>query len=213
MRKDDYYTPKFTEIMEKKYFRERKLKKITGKIAILGIDMQKHFLVHWGKAYLPSSRNFLTSMEEFYEFAKESGIKIILTRHCHEGNNLARWWGDDMNCNDKSTGIVDEIRKFGDEIIEKNTYSAFIGTNLEDALKKEGINTVIITGVMTHLCCETTARDAFNRGFDVIFPIDGTLTQNGDLHECSLRAISHGFGATPTIKYVKEHFSDLKGSI
>ncbi len=209
MKKENYFTPEFTMAMEKRYFRERKLKKINGDIAILGIDMQKHFLVQWGKAYLPSSRNFLTSIEKFYEFTKESGIKIILTKHCHAGNNLARWWDDEMLCDDKSTEIVDEIKKFGDVIIEKNTYNAFIGTNLEGALKKEGVNTVIITGVMTHLCCETTARDAFNRGFSVVFPIDGTLTQNAELHECSLRAISHGFGVTPTLSYLMKYLRKL----
>ncbi len=209
MRKEAYLMQEFIAEMERKYFRERKMEKIRGELAILGVDMQRHFLKPEGVAYLPSSREFLEGVMSFYAFAKESGIKIILTRHCHAGNNLARWWGDEMICDDKSTEIVDEIKKFGDEIIEKSTYSAFMGTNLEEKLREEGIGGIIITGVMTHLCCETTARDAFNRGFDVIFPIDGTLTQNEELHECSLRAISHGFGVAPTLSYLLKYLRKI----
>ena len=51
----------------------------------------------------------------------------------------------------------------------------------------------MICGVMTHLCCETTARDAFMRGFDVYFVMDATATCNEELHLSSLLTLSHGF--------------------
>ena len=47
---------------------------------------------------------------------------------------------------------------------------------------------------MTHLCCETTARDAFMNNFEVFFVVDGTATYTEDLHVGTIRAISHGFG-------------------
>jgi bifunctional isochorismate lyase / aryl carrier protein len=46
---------------------------------------------------------------------------------------------------------------------------------------------------MTHLCCETTARSAFMRGFEVFFTMDGTATYNEQLHRASLLTLSHGF--------------------
>lgn len=46
---------------------------------------------------------------------------------------------------------------------------------------------------MTHLCCETTARSAFIRGFDVFFTIDGTATYNEDFHFGTLYNLAHGF--------------------
>ena len=51
----------------------------------------------------------------------------------------------------------------------------------------------VISGVMTHLCCETTARAAFMRGFEVFFTVDGTATYNEALHRSSLLTLSHGF--------------------
>jgi isochorismate hydrolase len=51
---------------------------------------------------------------------------------------------------------------------------------------------------MTHLCCETTARSAFVRGFEVFFTIDGTATYNQGFHLGTLVNLSHGF-ATPVL--------------
>ncbi len=46
---------------------------------------------------------------------------------------------------------------------------------------------------MTHLCCETTARSAFVRGFEVFFTIDGTATYNKEFHFATLHNLAHGF--------------------
>jgi isochorismate hydrolase len=55
------------------------------------------------------------------------------------------------------------------------------------------VEQLVITGVTTHLCCESTARSAFMRGFAVFMAIDGTATLNRELHLASLRALAHGF--------------------
>lgn len=61
--------------------------------------------------------------------------------------------------------------------ISKTVNSAFYGTpNLEDWLKKEAINSVVICGITTNHCCETTARMAGNLGFEVFFVLDATRT-------------------------------------
>ncbi|MCP4152595.1 MAG: isochorismatase family protein, partial [bacterium] len=60
------------------------------------------------------------------------------------------------------------------------------------------ITRVIITGVMTHLCCETTARSAFVRNFEVYFTIDATATYNREFHKSTLLNLSHGF-ASPVL--------------
>ena len=52
---------------------------------------------------------------------------------------------------------------------------------------------VVITGVMTHLCCETTARSAFMRGFLPFFLVDGTATYNRHFHIATLTNLAHGF--------------------
>ena len=80
-----------------------------------------------------------------------------------------------------------------DMVVEKNTYSAFRKTGLEEKLVEMGVKEVIVTGVMTNLCCETTAREAFVRGFRVFFSTDATATSDDDLHEATLKNMAYGF--------------------
>lgn len=75
----------------------------------------------------------------------------------------------------------------------KHTYSAFYDTDLDSYLKQREKTEVIITGVMTNCCCETTAREAFIRGYRVFFSTDATATTNEDLHTCSLKTLAFGF--------------------
>lgn len=78
-------------------------------------------------------------------------------------------------------------------VVEKSTYSAFRKTGLEEKLVEMGVDEVIVTGVMTNLCCETTAREAFIRGFRVFFSTDATATSDIDLHEATLKNMAYGF--------------------
>src|SRR5271170_4299870 len=64
----------------------------------------------------------------------------------------------------------------GDIILEKPRYGAFTGTDLELILRNRQIDTVIITGICTNVCCETTAREANMRDFHVFFLDDATAT-------------------------------------
>jgi ureidoacrylate peracid hydrolase len=64
-----------------------------------------------------------------------------------------------------------------DIILNKPRYGAFHGTDLELILRSRGIDTVIISGIATNICCETTAREAAQRDFRVFFLSDGTATK------------------------------------
>jgi nicotinamidase-related amidase len=72
-------------------------------------------------------------------------------------------------------------------LIEKHLPGSFTGTALEPWLRQQGIDTVVITGYMTHMCCDTTARQAVHRGFTVEFLSDatGTLPLNNAAGEVS----------------------------
>ena len=80
-----------------------------------------------------------------------------------------------------------------DIVLPKKCYSAFYETDLEKILRSKGIQDLIISGVMTNLCCETTARDAFMRDYRVFFLIDGTATGRGDHHLATLKNLGFGF--------------------
>jgi nicotinamidase-related amidase len=63
-----------------------------------------------------------------------------------------------------------------DMLLDKTLPGSFTGTQLEEWLRAHGINTVTIAGYMTHMCCDTTARQAVHRGFTVEFLSDATGT-------------------------------------
>ncbi len=66
----------------------------------------------------------------------------------------------------------------GDLVVAKPRYSAFYGTDLEAILRSQGIDTLIISGTVTNVCCDSTARDAFSRDDKVIFLSDGTAARD-----------------------------------
>jgi ureidoacrylate peracid hydrolase len=64
-----------------------------------------------------------------------------------------------------------------DVILNKPRYGAFHGTDLDLILRARGIDTVIVSGIATNICCETTAREAAQRDYRVLFLSDGTATK------------------------------------
>jgi len=167
------------------------------KAALLVLDMQDYFIKEKSHAFVPSSVNIITSIIEIAKIIRGMGNKIIFTRHLDSENkesSMNRWWKDNIKPDNDLSKISHQLNKQAIDVIEKNQYSAFYNTDLETILTINDIEQVIITGVMTHLCCETTARDAFMRGFEVFFVVDATATYTEELHLGTLRAISHGFG-------------------
>ncbi len=75
-------------------------------------------------------------------------------------------------------------------VLRKTTYDAFLGTDLEAILRSRKIDQVLVTGVLTHMCCETTARSAFCRGFQVHVAADATAASNEERHIGSLLAMA-----------------------
>jgi ureidoacrylate peracid hydrolase len=87
----------------------------------------------------------------------------------------------------------------GDIVLEKPRYGAFHGTDLELILRSRGIDSVIITGIATNVCADTTAREACVRDFRVFFMSDGTATNDmlgvphADLQRATLAVLAFGF--------------------
>lgn len=99
-----------------------------------------------------------------------------------------------------------EVDKARDVVIdEKRMYDAFHNTRLQALLEEKGIRHVIIGGVMTELCCETTARSAFCKGYDVTFLSDGTGTDAASHHQATLRALNFGFATVVKVHEAIEY--------
>ncbi len=170
----------------------RRKKPDISRSSLLVIDMQNYFL--------RIARNILPNVIKLIEFFRKAGRPIVFTQHGHkdpdlDGGLLLEWWGDLIMVDTWEYELIEGINPLpGEKVINKVRYSAFYRTDLEDYLKKANVKDVIITGVMTNLCCETTARDAFMRDFYVFFVEDATSTSHEDMHRATILNISYGFG-------------------
>ncbi len=81
----------------------------------------------------------------------------------------------------------------GEVVIHKPSYGAFYDTPLETILHNMQRDTVIICGCLTNYCCGTTARQAYERGFKVVFGSDITATDDPDMQEPELMTLRKGF--------------------
>ncbi|MCK4351365.1 MAG: cysteine hydrolase, partial [Candidatus Krumholzibacteria bacterium] len=106
--------------------------------------------------------------------------------------------------------IHDEIAPLpGEKVVLKHRYSSFYNTDLETVLRCLKIEDIVISGLMTNLCCESTARDAYYRDYRVFFPADGTGSINEEMHVASLLNLAFGFADVTTVNTIIEQ---LKGS-
>ena len=77
----------------------------------------------------------------------------------------------------------------GDILIRKHCYSAFQGTPLDGLLRRRGVRTLVVTGVSTNICVESTFRDGHSRGYYIVVPGDCVASPAPDLHAATLRNV------------------------
>ena len=158
--------------------------------------MQDYFLRPASHAFVPSAPAILPNLQLLITNYRAANRPVIFTRHVNtdaDAAMMSRWWRDVIRVDSPDSAISSALDTSAGVIVEKSQYDAFHQTQLEDGLRSRGVEQVVITGVMTHLCCETTARSAFVRGFEVFFCVDGTATYTEELHRSSLLNLSHGF--------------------
>lgn len=181
-----------------------------GRTALLVIDMQGYFLEPESHAYLPEAKQIVPVLARLVREFADRGLPVIFTRHLNTDQNAAAlglWWNDLIRADDPLSELDAELPLSEGTVIEKCQYDAFHCTGLSEALRARGVDRVVITGVATHLCCETTARSAFVRGFEVTFPLDGTATYDEEHHLATLLNLAHGFATVTTVDGLLEEMA------
>ncbi len=175
--------------------------------ALLVIDMQRYFHDSTSHAHIPSSKAIVRNVQALVDAYRAISRPVIFTRYAllrdEDPGTMGRWWGDVLRDGDKMSEISPPFAPLATEaVLRKSRYSAFVGTDLETRLREAGTSNILITGVLTHLCCESTARDAFMRDFDVFMAVDGTASETEDLHVSSLKTLTDGFALPVTCSEV-----------
>lgn len=175
--------------------------------ALLALDLQQYFLDPGSHAFVPSGPAILPAIKKLAAHFMVARRPVVYSQHIDDiesTGGMTAWWRDLITRDQPLHSLSPELDLNHGEILPKAQYDAFYQTNLDQQLRDEGVGQVVIGGLMTHLCCETTARSAFVRGFDVFFLVDGTATYNLEFHKASLRNLGHGFATLVTVQQVME---------
>ena len=163
--------------------------------ALLIIDMVRYFADPAHRAFLPASAAIVPRIASLLWAWRECNGVVVYTQHSHEGEHdlgmLGTFFSDYIHCGQPEAEIIDALAPAeNDIVVRKNTYDAFLHTGLEDILHSRNIEQVVITGVLTQMCCETTARAAFTRGFETFVVADATASFDETFHINSLTSLA-----------------------
>jgi nicotinamidase-related amidase len=180
-------------------FNQHEMRLNAGRSALLVIDMQEFFLDPGSPTFTCGGPAILPTVKEMIEAFRAAGRPVIFTKHVHHPDNLDSgimrlWWKGMCVEGSPESEIHRDIAPMpGEKVVSKHRYSAFYGTDLEIVLRCLRIEDLIVSGIMTNLCCESTARDAYFRDFRVFIPADGTASVNEEMHCASLLNLAFGF--------------------
>ncbi|MCL4359971.1 cysteine hydrolase [Patescibacteria group bacterium] len=179
--------------------------------ALILIDLQRDFLDPsgvLGKAGqdVARMRRVIGPIRRLIVFARENTLPVIFIRfidglryrnaagrHMFEKKELSE---QHLCCREGSKGseFCDIVPDKGDTVVIKHSYDAFECTTLETILKEKGITTLIVSGVKTNGCVESTVRTAYHKGYRVIVPRECVATNTRREQESSLFTIDRYFG-------------------
>jgi len=193
-----------------------------AKTALLVIDMQNDFVLEGHPMEVPEARTAIPYIQKLIATSRELGIPVIYSQHTLrddfavsplESAYNERLLAVGMRKGSFGVQVIDALKPAENEIvIEKYRYDAFHATNLEPVLRSiRGLNqidTVIITGTLTEVCCESTARGAYMRDYKVAFVSDATGALTAPAQVATENVIRTFFGRVVT---TAETEAELRG--
>ena len=197
-----------------------------AKTALVVVDMQNTFCEPGAPAEVPCSRGIVGNINALTGELRAGGVPVIWVLHANTHHGRRSDWDLFFNY-----VVADEVRQQTieslapgrqevwrelttspqDLTIIKNRYSALIAgsSTLERVLRNLGIDTVLIAGTKTNVCCEATARDAMMLDFKVVMVSDCCAALSDEEHQASLETIIQQFGDVLTLDEVLARLDGL----
>ncbi len=190
--------------------------------ALVVIDMQNDFIAPEGLIGkegrdVSQAQAMALKLPKLLETARAAGVLVVFVRNVYTTENnfyLSDVWLEQAArkraggytripvCSENSWAgdFYGDVRPSpGEPIVTKHRYSAFHNTDLDTILRANGIRTVVLTGVVTNVCVETTAREAFVRDYYVVLVKDGTAAYSQADHEMTVQNVDRFFGEVSSI--------------
>lgn len=177
------------------------------KTALLVIDMQNAFVAPGAPVEVPAARAIVPSINRLAAELRKRGATVVWVMHENRpgGSDWDGFFGAFVSDRTKAAAALTvgspmqtlwrELDVSRDDLrVAKNRYSAFIKTDFEKTLQQRGIDTLLIAGTKTNVCCECTARDAMMLDYKVVMLSDCTAALSDEEHLATLENMIQQFG-------------------
>jgi ureidoacrylate peracid hydrolase len=185
---------------------------VPAKTALVVVDMQNGFMVpELGHAACAMAHEIVPNINRLAKAVRDTGGAVIWIQTAYHDETLESWSISyemvgkagaerrkfSLSPQNKGYEIFPDLKvDAADLIVVKNRYSAFIqgSSNIEEVLNRRGLDTLLITGTVTNVCCESTARDAMMRNYRTIMITDGNAANTDEDHNAALNNFYLTFG-------------------
>ena len=177
------------------------------KTALLVIDMQNAFVAPGAPVEVPAARDIVPAINRLAAELRKRGVPVIWVMHENRtgGSDWEGFFGAFVSDRAKAAAALTagnpmqtlwrELDVSRDDLrVAKTRYSAFIKSDFEEKLKGRGIDTLLIAGTKTNVCCECTARDAMMLDYKVVMLSDCTAALSDEEHRATLENMIQQFG-------------------
>lgn len=186
------------------------------KYAVIVIDMLNDFVT--GNLKCDRAQRIIPNIKRLIDATRKYDIPVIFSNDAHEETDfeVVKKWGKHAMKGTKGAEVIPELKLIeNDFIVPKKVYSGFYETGLEDLLKRlhngKGADTLVLTGLHTHMCVRHTAADAFFRGFNLIIPEDGVEAFSEGDHKQGLEYFeNYAAEVTITDKIIERWKEEIK---
>jgi nicotinamidase-related amidase len=169
------------------------------KLAVLILDVIKDFVS--GALGNERAVRIVPNIRKVIHHVREKGFPVIYITDAHlpTGDREFEIWPRHAVEGSEGARIVDEVEpEASDYFLKKRRYSGFYATGLDSLLRELEVDTVVLTGLLTNICIQHTAADAFFRGYWVLVPRDCVEAPSDEAQETSLRYMEEMYGAEIT---------------
>ena len=183
-----------------------------AKTALIVVDMQRAFVAEGAAIETPAARGIVLNINRLADALRSAGGTVVwivstygprpedywptLFDHVMSPESAERFRGALIEGCD-SHALYDPLDvRDTDPVVAKNRFGAFVGSGgkLESLLRDRAIDTLLITGTVTNMCCETTAREAAMLSFKTILVADGNAARTQAEHDATLSSFLMGMG-------------------
>ena len=194
-------------------FNQHKMRLNAEASALLVVDMQRFFLDVTSPTFTCGGVAILPTVKRLMDVFRRASRPVIFTQHVHHpadlDSGIMGWWwqGKCLEGSSESEIHPDLAPTPEEKVVCKHRYSAFYNTDLETVLRCLKVEDIVVSGIMTNMCCESTARDAYYRDYRVFFLADGTGSISEEMHLASLLNLAFGFAYVTTSDVIAARLS------